>query len=295
MNAMDWLTYEGYAPCREYRTWYRIFGDPAAKPPLLAIHGGPGITSESLSPLEQMAQDGRAVIVYDQLGAGYSGVPATESTSKALFLEQLRQLIAHLRESIGLTRFHLLGHSWGGVLAMEYALTQPAELLGLILASTPASAPLMWIERQRLYEAQAPDIKERLDDPEHGYQYFRSLFVCRLNPLPESYVRATQPTNTELNAHIWQELAAWDIRNRLTHITAHTLITAGCHDGMTNQQYTILQQGIPDSQLALFTASAHYAHLEEPEAYRATLNAFLERIEHEQHEQSHSIIQVKLD
>ncbi|GHO52865.1 proline iminopeptidase-family hydrolase [Ktedonobacter robiniae] len=294
MDMIDQLIHEGYAPCHEYRTWYRIFGDPAAKPPLLAIHGGPGITSESLCPLEQLSQDGRAVIVYDQLGAGYSGIPATESTSLALFLEQLRQLIVHLRESIGLTRFHLFGHSWGGVLAMEYALAQPAELLGLILASTPASAPLMWSERQRLYEEQAPDIKQKLYDPEHGYQYFRSRFVCRLDPLPESYVRATQQTNTELNAHIWQQLAEWDICDRLAQITAHTLITAGCHDGMTNQQYTILQQGIPDSQLKLFSASAHYAHLEEPEAYRATLSAFLERIEHEQHEQSRGIIQVKL-
>lgn len=291
---MDQLFHEGYAPCREYRTWYRIFGDPAAKPPLLAIHGGPGITSESLSPLEQLAQDERAVIIYDQLGAGYSGVPAAESTSLALFLEQLKQLIVHLRESIGLTRFHLFGHSWGGVLAMEYTLTQPPELLGLILASTPASAPLMWSERQRLYEEQAPDIKERLYDPEHGYQYFRSRFVCRLDPLPESYVRATQQMNSELNAHIWQELAEWDIRDRLAEITAHTLITAGGYDGMTNQQYAILQQGIPDSQLALFEASAHYAHLEEPETYLTTLSAFLERIEREQQEQIRGIIQVKL-
>ncbi|WP_040444142.1 alpha/beta fold hydrolase [Ktedonobacter racemifer] len=63
---------------------------------------------------------------------------------------------------------------------------------------------------------------------------------------------------------------------------------------MTNQQYSILQQGIPDSQLVLFAASAHYAHLEEPEAYLATLSTFLERIEREQQEQSHSSIQVKL-
>src|SRR5207245_268819 len=106
---------------------------------LLTLHGGPGAAHDYLESLDAIAATGRRVIYYDQLGCGNSGlpVPAPDWWTIPLYVEE----VGVVREALGLDRVHLLGQSWGGMLAQEYALTQPAGLASLILASTLASAP----------------------------------------------------------------------------------------------------------------------------------------------------------
>ena len=134
---------EGYAQFEEWATWYRVDGDLAAeRAPLIALHGGPGATHEYLLPLTALAREGRAVVLYDQLGNGNSThLPERlgdgEFWTPALFVRELANLVEHL----GLERYHVLGQSWGGFLAQEYALTQPAGLRSLVLANTAASFP----------------------------------------------------------------------------------------------------------------------------------------------------------
>ena len=119
---------EGRIPFRGHETWFRSVGDgPGA--PLLCLHGGPGSTHLGLTPLEQLA-DERRVVLYDQLGSGNSSKPSDPSLwTVDLFLAEL----ANVRDALGLDRVHLLGHSWGGMLAQEYALTQPDGLASLVL------------------------------------------------------------------------------------------------------------------------------------------------------------------
>jgi proline-specific peptidase len=130
---------EGFVPFRGFRIWYRVVGDLAqpqpAKFPLLVLHGGPGAPADYLHPLEELADSGRPIIFYDQLGCGNSDQPNDPSLWRVeLFLEEL----ATVGQELGLEHIHLLGQSWGGMLAMEYALTKPARLISLILASSPA-------------------------------------------------------------------------------------------------------------------------------------------------------------
>jgi proline-specific peptidase len=109
---------EGFVPFRGYQTWYRVVGDrdEPGKFPLLTLHGGPGAAHDYLEPLEAMAATGRRVIFYDQLGCGKSGKPHDPSMwTVPLFVEE----IAAIRQALGLARIHLLGQSWGGMLAME--------------------------------------------------------------------------------------------------------------------------------------------------------------------------------
>src|SRR5262245_25460366 len=133
MITEDQIAFQGY------HTWYRVIGDLANRPigmlPLLALHGGPGIPHESLQPLELLAAFGRPVILYDQLGCGNSDQPGDLAIyTVALFVAEL----GVVRQALKLDQIHLLGHSWGGVLAMAYALTKPAGLASLILNSTVA-------------------------------------------------------------------------------------------------------------------------------------------------------------
>ncbi len=140
---------EGYIPFRGYKTWYRIVGEKEedGKYPLICLHGGPGATHDYFQPLEALALTGRRVILYDQLGWGNSDhVQNTSMWTIELFVNELSVLI----QTLGLTHVHILGHSWGGQLALEFALTQPAGLASLILADTLASARQWAVEALRL-------------------------------------------------------------------------------------------------------------------------------------------------
>jgi proline-specific peptidase len=143
---------EGFVPFRGSRTWYRVVGDLAqqggpALYPLLVLHGGPGESHDYLHPLEELADTGRPIVFYDQLGGGNSDQPNDPSLwSVELFLEEL----ATVRQELSLGHIHLLGYSWGGMLAMEYALIQPEGLASLILDSSPASTSQWIAEANRL-------------------------------------------------------------------------------------------------------------------------------------------------
>src|SRR5438094_297013 len=129
---------EGTVKFRGYDVWYRIVGqaEQSGKLPLLCLHGGPGVPHDYLEPLEALAGNGRRVIFYDQLGCGNSDQPHDPDLwTVALFVEEL----GVVREQLGLARTHLLGQSWGGMLAMQYMLTQPAGIASLTVASSPAS------------------------------------------------------------------------------------------------------------------------------------------------------------
>src|SRR5438874_7067404 len=162
---------ESFLPFRGFRTSYRVVGEDSdlARPPLLVLHGGPGSTHLALEGLGGLSGQGRRGVFYDQLGSGQSDRPDGPSLwTVETFLDQLRSV----REGLGLERIHLLGSSWGGMLALEYALTQPWGLVSLVLNSTPTSAPRWAKETGRLSAG--------LDEKE-----FRRRHICRLDPEPE--------------------------------------------------------------------------------------------------------------
>ena len=118
---------EGTVAFRGFRTWYRVEGDLAAsgeKLPLLVLHGGPGFPHDYLEDLAALADDGRPVVFYDQLGCGKSDHPDDPGLwVMSTFVEE----VGAVRAALGLDRIHLLGHSWGGWLALEYALGRPGR------------------------------------------------------------------------------------------------------------------------------------------------------------------------
>lgn len=111
---------EGFVTFKGYKIWYRIVGDheQPGKRPLLCLHGGPGFSHDYLEPLEAVADSGRRVIFYDQLGCGQSDHPHNPSLwTMDLYLEELSEI----RSALGLDCLHILGQSWGGMLALQYS------------------------------------------------------------------------------------------------------------------------------------------------------------------------------
>ena len=290
---------EGFVSFRGYQVWYRVVGDREApgKLPLLCLHGGPGATHDYLEPLEAIAANGRRVIFYDQLGAGNSDHPHNSSLwTVPLFVEEL----GVVRQALGLERVHILGQSWGGMLAMEYVLTQPPGLVSLIVADSPASMPQWVAEANRLRADLPPDVQATLLEQEAAgttdgpaYQEAMLVFyrrhVCRLDPWPECLNRtfeklAQDPEvyftmNGPSEFHVIGVIKDWDIVDRLADIQVPTLVISGRYDEATLAIAETVHRGIPGSEWVVFEQSSHTPHLEETERYLQVVASFLERHE----------------
>jgi L-proline amide hydrolase len=293
---------EGQVPFEGYETWYRVVGDgeDPGKLPLLCLHGGPGACSDYLEPFERMAATGRRVIRYDQLGCGKSGIADRPHDPAMWTVELFVREVDAVREALGLDRVHVLGQSWGGMLGMEYALTQPAGLASLTIESSPASIPQWVAEANRLRELLPPDVQATLtqheadgttDSPEYeaAVSVFYDRHVCRVKPMPECVQRtfdclAANPEvyhymNGPSEFHVIGTIKEWDVTGRLGEISAPTLVMSGAHDEATPAISRTVHDGIRGSEWTLFENSSHMCHVEEPERTLSVLTDFLDRIE----------------
>lgn len=290
--------HEGFIPFRGYKTWYRIVGEGEAqgKLPLLCLHGGPGAAWDYFEPLEAITKTGRSIVFYDQLGGGNSDVPQDLSIcSMALYLEE----VDTVRQALGLDRVHILGHSWGGMLAMEYALTRPGGLISLILADTGASMPQWMAECRRLVAELPQDIQRIIlnheaegttDSPEYGEAcrvFSRRHLGGRITPRPEYLKRMADKPGDDVYHLLWGPsewyltgaLKDWDITMRLGEICVPTLVIGGRYDEATPTITEALHHGIPGSEWNIFENSGHFPHIEETDRYLAVLSHFLDAVE----------------
>jgi proline-specific peptidase len=290
---------EGFVGFHGYRTWYGVVGDgeEPGKLPLLCLHGGPGGTHDYIEPLEGMAATGRRVVFYDQLGCGKSDLPDDLSLwTVELFVEE----VGAVREALGLDRVHLFGNSWGGMLAMEYALTQPAGLESLVLASAPASIP-QWVEETGRLRAQLPaDVQAVLDrheaagttdDAEYteAAMVFNRRHVCRVDPWPDCVLRSFdfierhgvvyRTMNGPSEFHVTGTLREWSVVDRLGEIDVPTLVVTGEHDEATPAINHTVAEGIPGAESVILADASHMAHVERTEDYLRLLDVFVSRVE----------------
>ncbi|MDQ1696878.1 MAG: L-proline amide hydrolase [Frankiaceae bacterium] len=284
----------------DVETWWQVTGDVGAGPaPLVVLHGGPGASHDYLANLAALSDiDGRAVVLYDQLGNGRSThLPdrGAEFWTVELFVQELHTLVADLGIA---DRHHVLGQSWGGFLAQEYALTQPSGLRSLVLADTAASFPDFVAEANRLRLALPPDVEATLrkheaagttDDPDYAAacDVFYKRHVCRLDPWPQMLVDAfawidRDPTvyhtmNGPSEFHVIGSIKDWQAKDRLGDIGIPTLLVSGRYDEATPALQETLRDGIRGSEWVVFEDSAHVPHVEEPERYLEVVGGWLGR------------------
>lgn len=288
---------EGYAPYGDYHTWYRITGDlDSGLPPLIVAHGGPGCTHDYVDSYKDIALSGRAVIHYDQVGNGRSThLPekGADFWTVAFFRSELHNLIDHL----GIRQAYcLLGQSWGGILAAEFAVERPAGLKALVIANSPAAMKTWIAEANRLREELPPQVQETLlhheaagttDSAEYAAatDVFNQRHVCRIVPMPPEVQRtfdaiAADPTvyhtmNGPNEFHVIGTMKDWAIAGRLSTIDVPTLLISGHFDEATEACVQPFADEIPDVRWRIFEQSSHMPHVEEREACMAEVSAFL--------------------
>lgn len=290
---------EGYIPVEDgYKVWYRSVGGSGDKDeqiPLLLLHGGPGALHDYLENLQALATETRRVIFYDQLGCGRSDQPdEPERWRIPRFVDE----VGIVRRALGLERVHILGQSWGGMLAIEYTLTQPEGLVSLILSNTLSSMPLWIAEANRLRAELPPEVQETLtrheeagttdsEEYEQAMTVFYDRHVLRIQPMPDFVQRSFSgmgqvyhTMNGPSEFHVIGVIKDWDRTDRLGEIHVPTLIISGRYDESTPTINEVLQRGIPGSEWVVLENSSHLAHVEEPELYMQTVRNFLSRVEH---------------
>ena len=194
-----------HTPRGDFKVWTKRFGNnPRIK--LLLLHGGPAGTHEYFEALEaQLAAQGVEFIYYDQLGSAYSDQP----TDKALWtIDRFVDEVEQVRVALGLDKdnFYLLGHSWGGILATEYALRHGEHLKGLIISNMMMSIPdynqyaanvlTKQMDPAVVAELKAIEARGEFESP----RYFELLLpnfyhqhVCRLAVWPDAVTRSLGP------------------------------------------------------------------------------------------------------
>jgi L-proline amide hydrolase len=293
---------EGVATFGEWETWYRVTGDLSSdKTPLVVVHGGPGCTHDYVLSIASIADTGRPVIHYDQLGNGRSTrLPDMKEDfwTVDLFLAELDNLLSVLGVK---DRYFLLGQSWGGMLGAEHAIRRPAGLKALIISNSPASMALWASEAKILRGDLPPEVEEALDrheaagttsDPEYlaAQKVYYDLHVCRVVPNPPEVQRTNDYMDQD--AHVYNvmngpneffcigTLRNWTVVDQVKMITAPTLLASGRFDEATPGTVQPFFDSIPDVRWEIFEHSSHMPFVEEPERYFSVVEAFL--AEHEE-------------
>ncbi|KAI0813174.1 Alpha/Beta hydrolase protein [Xylaria sp. FL0064] len=243
---------EAGKPCN---TWYRIVGDlnEAVKSPVIALHGGPGSGHDSMVALTELYEKwGIPVIFYDQIGCGRSTHLREKMGDEQfwtfdLFIREIDNIIDHL--NLREKGFHLIGQSFGGMLAGAYAARQPVGLKKIVLSSSPASMPLYKESCKRRLAELSPKVREVLESTEvdHSNQEFKDAadvfmktFVCRLDPIPEPVQRAWRNLKEDPSAYSTMQgdsefdtvgtLKTWEGWKDAGKIQAETLLLNGRYD-----------------------------------------------------------------
>lgn len=273
--------------------------------PIVLMHGGPGGTHFGMRPLRNFAcgdgVHGRPIVAYDQMGSGLSEhVPDIAHTAPELltvqyFVTELHALLDHL----ALRKVHLLGHSWGGMLAQSYAIayakTEPGRIASLLLVSSLASSERFTSTiRSQLVSKMLTVYQEAITDalrPPYNFtapKYlaavdYMSQLVFPLQPRPDCDMEGSGLFSADIYNGMWGPcefictgtLASWDVRSSLSLLTMPTLILRGENDEVTLEIAEEMQTLIKGSELYTVPHAGHSPYMEEWGAFYTRLTYFL--------------------
>ena len=287
-------------PKGEFRVWTkRVGNNPRLK--VLLLHGGPGATHEYFEGFDSfLPAAGVEYIYYDQLGSAYSDQPDDEELwNIPRFVDEVEQV----RVALGLwpENFVLLGQSWGGILAIEYALAHPGKLKGLVVSNMMSSVPAYnayadrvlkpAMDQQALAEILAMEAQGRTEDPRYEEllvpYYEQHLLRMPAADWPEPVVRSFSRLNRKIYVPMQgpSEMGAsglleqWDRSQELSRIGAKTLVIGARHDTMDPAHMEWMSQQIPGAEFLLCENGSHLAMYDDQQAYMTGLVAWLKKVE----------------
>lgn len=278
------------------RFWYCVGGNAApGRPPVVFLHGGPGQGSQHFAALSGRALEGELQLVYfDQRGSGRSERPWTKEYDLPTLVED----IEHLRVALGVEKMALIGHSFGGLLALEYAAAYPERVAGLVflagLSDLPATLESMCARLERLAPA---EYARAAKEPAPGARC--NPFAAFSGEAREAYTRGSMFPDTlvakrleeadrlgglrntgELSAAFFNDPESYRVRfTGHSRISSPVLVVAGKEDhqiGLEPQRQ--LAERLPHARLLVLERGGHFPHLDEPELFAREVIEFMRSI-----------------
>lgn len=286
---------EGYVEVTGGKIWYRIVGAEKTGIPLLTLHGGPGAPHDYLEPMEALA-DERPVIFYDQLGCGFSDRP---SDTNLWTVERFVDELSMLRAALKLEKVHIMGQSWGTMLAVEYLIRKNPENVKSLVLSGPYLSTALWVADQRNWISQLPEsVQDTIakyeasgDFSSPSYQdammHFYSKHLCRIDPWPDCLNRAMEKMGFEVYEYMWGPsefsmtgtLRNADLTDQLQHIQVPVLFTCGEFDEATPETTQYFTSKIEKAEMHVLIGASHSHQVEKPDEYIQVLREFLRKVE----------------
>ncbi|HVR40089.1 MAG TPA: proline iminopeptidase-family hydrolase [Thermoanaerobaculia bacterium] len=278
----------------KYSVWTKRVGSGSAK--LLTLHGGPGFPHDYLECFEDFVpQKGIELYYYDQLGVGNSDVPDDNSLWT---VERYREEVEQVRKGLGIDRIYLFGHSWGGMLAMEYALAHQDHLKAVIISNMTASIDSYMAYANQIRGRLSKEDQEILakyeakgeyEAPEYTGVIFRKIYaehICRIDPWPEPILRSLKKMNAKIyntmqgpnEFVITGNFKEWNRWNDLAKIKVPALVIGGVHDEMNPDDMRRIGKLIPNSRTVIL-AGSHMSMYDDQEAYFRELVRFIQDVE----------------
>jgi proline iminopeptidase len=250
--------------------------------PCLVMHGGLGFDHTCLHPWLDPLGDVMHLVYYDHRGHGRSGRPPSETIT----FEQLCDDADALREHLGFEKVAVLGYSFGGFIALEFALRYPERLSHLILLDTsPGGDYGEEIEANARRKGATPEQLEALEasldtdaDMWHLWKVIEPLYFHSYDADLAERVLGKTIFSAEAGKAGDAITEEWDLTPRLSEICVPTLILVGRDDFICPpSQAKIMQEGIPNSEMVVFEESGHVPYVEEPEAFFEAVRGWLGR------------------
>jgi proline iminopeptidase len=286
-------------PTGTWRVWTKRTGNnPGLK--VLLLHGGPGCTHEYLEACDSyLPAAGIEYYYYDQLGSGRSDQPDDPSLWE---LDRFVDEVEQVRQALGLERenFVLYGHSWGGILAMEYALRYQDHLRGLVISNMMSSAPaynayardvlMPEMDQAALAEIQALEATGATEGPRYmellnEQHYIHHVLRMPVDDWPDPVQRAFAHINpsiyvsmqgpSELGISSDAKLANWECTAKLASIEVPTLVIGARHDTMGPKYLEMMARQLPKGRYLHCPDGSHLAMYDDQERYFAGLIDFL--------------------
>ena len=276
----------------KYKVWTKRVGSGPVK--VLLLHGGPGFTHDYLEAMESfLPQAGIEIYYYDQLGVGNSDIPDDPGLWT---LPRYLTEVEEVRRGLGLDHFVLYGQSWGGMLALEYALNYPQHLRGLVISNMCAgiqsylkyttSLKKKLLTPQLLTRFNALEAAKDYDNPEYMRIAMEELYpkmICRLQPWPEPVTRAFRLSNQKIynqmqgksEFEVTGNLRDWERWDRLHEIKVKALTIGSVYDEMDPDDMRKMARLMPNATCAICPNGSHLALWDDQAVYFRHLLGFL--------------------
>lgn len=279
----------------KYKVWTKRLGEGRVK--VLTLHGGPGFSHDYLEALESfLPPAGIELYYYDQLGSNNSDQPDDNSLWN---IERFVEEVEEVRRGLGLDNFVLYGHSWGGMLAIEYALQYQQHLRGLVISNMIGSVDLALkhldhLRNTLMNEQQRAELKKMEDAKDYDNPAYEKLMmdvlypqmICRIQPWPEPVTRAFRVMNPKVynfmqgksEFEVTGNMRGWERMDRVHEIKTRTLVIGSEHDEMGADDMRRMASLMPNGKSHICPNGSHLDMWDDQTSYFNALVPFLKSL-----------------